>query len=144
MISVAGKYRPEIRVMTRNCGVFSIFYLWWVFWTNVVPSSNGAGKRARDLKYKWVIFITRLPGVLRDTSFSEVYWWRGILILILQKYGQNILLWEHLGNLSQFSLDLAKFQPAQRNSDNTFPNVSQKVRFLALKIIFQLKKFSKI
>ena len=29
-----------------------------------------------------------LTGVLRDTSFSEVYWWRGILILLLQKYGK--------------------------------------------------------
>ena len=81
-------------------------------------------------------------GVLRDISFSEVYWWRGILILIMQKCGQNILLWVNFGNFSQFGPDLAKFQPSWRNQNSIFPNVSLKVRFFTLKIIFLTKKSS--
>ena len=70
--------------------------------------------RSRQIVWEWKqndnLFYWLMcseSGVLRDTSFSEVYWWRGILILILQKYGQNILLWGNFGNFSQFCPDLA-------------------------------------
>ena len=46
------------------------------------PKSNKSPPKKRKKK------DLDLAGVLRDTSFSEVYWWRGILILLLQKYGK--------------------------------------------------------